>query len=192
MRILFDNGAGREPGQPYPGLRAVVRPLPAARPEGPDAGTSVPRAGCRAAKPNGTRGADAFTWNPSARPLDNLHGRQRRRRRRRLDRRSRLRVDAGSRRAPRPVYLSAPLNGDTTVVGSGFVTAWVKANKPSVDLQVTVSEVRPDDKETFVQGGWLRTNMRKLDKRKSTPLSPVLSLRASATAGRCRAGASPR
>ncbi len=33
--------------------------------------------------------------------------------------------------------------------------------------------------ETFVQGGWVRGNMRKLDKRKSTPLEPVLSLRQS-------------
>ena len=55
--------------------------------------------------------------------------------------------------------------------------AWVQAIKPSVDLQATITEVRPDGKEYFVQGGWLRTNMRKLDKGKSTPLAPVLSLR---------------
>jgi predicted acyl esterase len=48
-----------------------------------------------------------------------------------------------------------------------------------VDLQATISEVRPDAKETFVQGGWLRANERKLDAAKSTPLEPVLSLRAS-------------
>jgi predicted acyl esterase len=47
-----------------------------------------------------------------------------------------------------------------------------------VDLQVTLTEVRPDGKETFVQNGWLRANERKLDKRKSTPLEPWLSLRA--------------
>src|SRR5439155_20665427 len=35
-----------------------------------------------------------------------------------------------------------------------------------------------DGKETFVQGGWLRGNERRLDARKSTPLEPVLSLRA--------------
>ena len=47
-----------------------------------------------------------------------------------------------------------------------------------MDLQATISEVRPDGKETFVQGGWLRGDMRKLDAAKSTPLEPVLSLRA--------------
>ena len=40
-----------------------------------------------------------------------------------------------------------------------------------------MSEVRPDGKETYVQSGYLRTSLRKLDKRKSTPLDPVLSLR---------------
>jgi hypothetical protein len=47
-----------------------------------------------------------------------------------------------------------------------------------VDLQATVTEVRPDGKETFVQGGWLRANERKLDAAKSRRLEPVLSLRA--------------
>jgi predicted acyl esterase len=46
-----------------------------------------------------------------------------------------------------------------------------------VDLQATISEVRPDGKETFVQNGWVRGNMRKLDDSKSTLLEPVLSLR---------------
>ena len=54
---------------------------------------------------------------------------------------------------------------------------WVRSSTPNVDLQATISEVRPDGKETFVQGGWVRANMRKLDQAKSTLLEPVLSLR---------------
>jgi predicted acyl esterase len=46
-----------------------------------------------------------------------------------------------------------------------------------VDLQATVSEVRPDGQETFVQSGWLRASERKLDARRSTLLAPVPSLR---------------
>jgi predicted acyl esterase len=42
---------------------------------------------------------------------------------------------------------------------------------------VTVSEVRPDGKETYVQSGYLRASLRKLDPRKSSLLEPVLSLR---------------
>jgi predicted acyl esterase len=41
---------------------------------------------------------------------------------------------------------------------------------------VTVSEVRPDGLETFVQGGWVRAGERKLAPG-STLLEPVLSLR---------------
>jgi predicted acyl esterase len=47
---------------------------------------------------------------------------------------------------------------------------------------VTVSEVRPDGKETFVQNGWLKASERKLDPAKSTLLEPVLSLRESDSA----------
>jgi predicted acyl esterase len=57
------------------------------------------------------------------------------------------------------------------------VNVWVRSSTPDVDLQATVSEVRPDGKETFVQNGWLRGDERKLDAEKSTPLEPVLSLR---------------
>ena len=62
--------------------------------------------------------------------------------------------------------------------GAGALQAWIKASTPDVDLQVTVSEVRPDGKETFVQNGWLRASERKLDPRQSTLLEPVPTLRA--------------
>jgi predicted acyl esterase len=75
-------------------------------------------------------------------------------------------------------YLTSPLSANTTVIGAGAFRAWVRSSKPNVDLQATVTEVRPDGKETFVQNGWLRANERKLDAAKSTPLEPVLSLRA--------------
>ena len=66
------------------------------------------------------------------------------------------------------------------MVGAGALQAWIRARVPDVDLQVTVSEVRPDGKEVFVQDGWLKTIARKLDRSKSTLLEPVLSLRKSA------------
>ena len=42
---------------------------------------------------------------------------------------------------------------------------------------MTVSEVRPDGQETYVQSGYLRASMRKLDPEKSTLLEPVISAR---------------
>jgi predicted acyl esterase len=76
-------------------------------------------------------------------------------------------------------YVTDPLESDTTVVGSGAIHLWVRSSEPNVDFEATVSEVRPDGKETFVQNGWVRGNERKLDPKKSTPLAPVLSLRES-------------
>jgi predicted acyl esterase len=63
------------------------------------------------------------------------------------------------------------------VIGAGKIEIYARSARRDVDLQATISEVRPDDKEVFVQGGWVRASMRKLDKRKSTKLEPVLSLR---------------
>ena len=89
-------------------------------------------------------------------------------------------------------YVSSPLDSDTTVIGAGALQAWIRSSAPNVDLQVTVSEVRPDGKETFVQNGWLRASARKLDPEKSTLLEPVLELSASPTPPRSRRAAGRR
>ena len=80
-------------------------------------------------------------------------------------------------------YVSAPLKTNTTVIGAGAVHLWVRSSTPDVDLQATVSEVRPDGNETFVQNGWIRANERKLAtgsdnilKQKSTLLEPIPSM----------------
>jgi predicted acyl esterase len=59
-------------------------------------------------------------------------------------------------------YVSAPLGSNTTVIGAGAVHPWVRSSTRDVGVQATVSEVRPDGDETFVQNGWLRGNERKL------------------------------
>ena len=53
----------------------------------------------------------------------------------------------------------------------------MRSKARNVDLQATVTEVRPDGKETFVQGGWLRSDARKLDLDNTTVLEPVPSYR---------------
>jgi hypothetical protein len=59
-------------------------------------------------------------------------------------------------------FVTAPLTETTTVLGSGAVHLWVRSSTPDVDLQATISEVRPDGQETFVQDGWIRASERKL------------------------------
>src|SRR6201999_15776 len=77
-------------------------------------------------------------------------------------------------------YVSAPLSADTTAIGGGAVNLWVKSSTPDVDLQATISEVRPDGNETFVQNGWIRASERKLStdadnmfKQRPTKLQPI-------------------
>jgi len=48
---------------------------------------------------------------------------------------------------------------------------YLKSSARDTDLQVTLTEVRPDGKETLVQSGWLRASHRKLG-RGSTALDP--------------------
>ena len=81
-------------------------------------------------------------------------------------------------------YVSAPLTTDTAVIGGGAVYVWVRSSTPDVDLQATVSEVRPDGNETFVQNGWIRASERKLSTGSdndfdspSTVLDPVPSFK---------------
>ena len=80
-------------------------------------------------------------------------------------------------------FVTAPLKKDTAVVGAGAAYLWVRSSTPDVDLQATVSEVRPDGKETFVQNGYIRASMRKLSHSRnnlmhtpSTGLEPVPSM----------------
>jgi predicted acyl esterase len=174
VRILFDNGAGSStPGAPVPGFEQSFQrfPLPGTQARS----WYLARAGALAPTPTTNGGADRFTWNPAALPPTDFTG------------------DTASGPGglwtatpdyhwkPNPAgtalsYVTSPLGANTVVVGGGAVQAWIKASAPSVDLQVMVSEVRPDGIETFVQTGWLRTSERKLAP-SSTLLAPVPTFR---------------
>ena len=171
VRILFDNGAGAAPFAPVPGFEQSFSrwPVPGTRARSWYLGAAN---SLTDAKPP-AGGSDSFTWDKRARPATDFSG------------------DTGAGGlwgsapnydwTPNPVnnagiYVSPPLTANTVVVGAGSVRAWIKSSARDVDLQATVSEVRPDGKETFVQSGWLRTSLRKLRKGSSL-LTPQLSLR---------------
>ncbi len=175
IRILFDNGAGGEsPGMPVPGYERSFADWPV---PGRTARTWYFGAGKKLLDaPAAAAGADGFTWDAKARTLTNFTGN----------------TGAGANGLwtatppykwlePPPgsgvSYTTEPLSENVTVVGGGSVDVWVRSSQPNLDLQATITEVRPDGKEVFVQGGWLRGAMRKLDAAKSTALEPVLSLR---------------
>jgi predicted acyl esterase len=184
VRVLFDNGAGDAPaggttaaGNPYSAFEQSFATLPVPGTQartwflGPD--------GTLADEPPAHAGIDAYESNAAALPLTNYKGN----------------TGGGGlwgnasqwtwnwqQNPPGTAvsYVSAPLRQDTTVIGSGAVYLWVKSSTPDVDLQATISEVRPDGKETFVQNGWIRASERTLAtsadnllKRAPTLLSPI-------------------
>jgi len=67
---------------------------------------------------------------------------------------------------------SAPLTKTTVMAGPGSVNLWWRATAPDTDVEVTLTELRPDGRELYVQNGWLRASHRALDKT-STVLQPV-------------------
>ncbi len=70
-------------------------------------------------------------------------------------------------------FISPPLAHDVVVIGPASVDLRLKSTAADTDLQATVSEVRPDGKELFVQTGELRASDRALDQRSSTATHPV-------------------
>jgi predicted acyl esterase len=158
VRVLFDVGAG---GSPMPAFSTTASAFPP-----PDTTPTTWYLGAdatlRDTAPAG-RGADRFTYDPSAFPRTmGTNG-----------------TDLDPKYAWKPVpagkalgYVSEPLATDTVLAGTGSVDLWVRA-KHDVDLEVTISEVRPDGEETYVQSGWLRGSQRALDPAASTELLPV-------------------
>jgi predicted acyl esterase len=159
VRVLFDVGADESP-MPAFSTTAPSFPLPETTATtwylGGD-GTLAHTA------PSGA-GADRFRYDPSAFP--------------------RTMTTSGDDLSPsygwKPVpagkalgYVTEPLASDTVLAGTGSVDLWVRSSKPDVDLEVTISEVRPDGEETYVQSGWLRGSQRALDEAASTDLHPV-------------------
>ncbi len=57
-------------------------------------------------------------------------------------------------------FATAPLTQDVVLAGDARLDLRISASAGDTDLQVTVSEIRPDGAETYVQNGWLRASHR--------------------------------
>jgi predicted acyl esterase len=186
IRVLFDNGAGTSPtgqsvpGDPYPGFEASFRswPIPGTTARSWYLGS---KGTLTSQHPSTKKGINWYTSNAKALPLTDygtntggggLWGNA-----------SQWQWNWKQNPSGTAVsYLSAPLTANAAVVGAGAVHVWVRSSTPNVDLLATVSEVRPDGNETFVQNGYMRANERKLAtnssnlfKQPSTLLAPIPS-----------------
>jgi predicted acyl esterase len=159
VRVLFDVGANKSP-MPAFSTTASAFPLPDT-----EATTWYLAAhGTLRDTPPTTGGTDRFSYDPAAFPRT-------------------MRTVGDDDLTPtyewKPVphgkalgYVTEPLASDTVLAGTGSVDLWLRSTR-DVDLEVTISEVRPDGEETYVQSGWLRGSQRALDTAASTPLLPV-------------------
>jgi predicted acyl esterase len=166
VRVLMDNGGGAQGpgsiGAPWE-LGFSAWPPKEAKPAryylGPNGGLGL--------KPSGSSTA-AYTADPNARPKQTLPGDGA--------------EDAWKAQPPynwAPVaagkglgFVSPALNQDVVIAGPSSLDLYLKSSRRDTDLQVTLSEVRPDGNETYVQNGWLRASHRKLDPRQSTAFDP--------------------
>lgn len=118
---------------------------------------------------DGTVSEEAYTADPAARPKQTLDG-----------------TDEGAAWKAQPPYDWAPvaagkglgftteaLAQDTLIAGPSSLDLQLKSTAVDTDIQVAITEVRPDGNETYVQSGWLRASHRKLDPKQSSELEPV-------------------
>jgi len=76
-------------------------------------------------------------------------------------------------------FTGSRLGKALTFFGPASFDLWVSSTAPDADLQATVTEVRPDGQEVYVQRGWLRLSQRDTDPRRSTIYAPFARLRRS-------------
>ena len=73
-------------------------------------------------------------------------------------------------------FTTAPFGQDTLLTGNASADLWISSTSPDTDLEVMLTELRPDGHggwlEQYVQKGWLRASHRLLDPSRSTPLRP--------------------
>jgi len=72
------------------------------------------------------------------------------------------------------VFETKALTTSTVMAGTGSADLWIRSTADDADLSVTLSEIRPDGKETLVQSGWLRASNRALAE-DATELDPNIS-----------------
>lgn len=70
-------------------------------------------------------------------------------------------------------YATDPLEDDVVIIGSSSADLWLQSDAPDVDIQVVVTEIRPDGQEVYVTAGWLRASHRKIDEARSLENRPV-------------------
>jgi len=154
VRILFENGAGGDPGVPLPRFEANFDrwPVPNTTPTvwffGPE--------GTLAEEPPAIERTDTYRYDPSRAQQATIDG---------GDSAVWAKLPTVNWPAPKAgtalAYETLVLDENVVAIGNASVDLWLQSTATDTDLQVTITEVRRDGKEMFVQNGWLRASARK-------------------------------
>ncbi|MFZ4517652.1 MAG: CocE/NonD family hydrolase [Microthrixaceae bacterium] len=169
IRLLFESGAGdpSNPGAPVPTAEARTTSFP---PPGTTAQAWYfqPDGSLSTSKPPADGGASSFGVDQALGDLTTFDG---------SDGNNIFHADARYDWKQEPdgkatVFVSPPLEKDAVLAGTASADLWIRTDVPDTDLGVTLSEVRPDGKEVYIQSGFLRGSFRKPAKG-STDLLPL-------------------
>ncbi len=170
VRVLMENGAGSStPGLPAPRFDIGFRKWPAS-------GTRQtiwyfgPGGALTKERPL-VDGVDTYNPDPAARPMQTIPGQGQSESWEVMPNYDWRPLVAGTAVA----YATAPLTEDVTILGPGSVDLWLRSSAVDTDVQVTLTEIRPDLDETYVQSGWLRASHRKLAKKGQTRTEAIQS-----------------
>jgi len=167
VRILWENGArpGTQAGSPLPATESTASrwPLPGTSAEVFHLGSD----GSLTAEAAERAETLSFNYEPNARPRSTYTGSS-----------SGIwqatpsynwvPLDSASSLA----WITPPLTRTMAIAGPGSVDLTLASTASDTDVEVTLTEVRPDGSEVYVQSGWLRASHRKLDRRASTVTDP--------------------
>jgi predicted acyl esterase len=164
VRVLFENGAGAEPGAPVPRFERTFSawPIPEVEPATwylEPGGRLAPAAGASA-------GTEHYAYDTSLAHSVTLPAGES----------PWVALPAWHWEPPPPgaalAYETAPLDETLVMAGHGRVDLTLSSTATDVDVQVVLTEVRPDGIEVYVQAGWLRASHRALDPARTTELRP--------------------
>lgn len=167
VRILWENGAkpGEVAGAPMPATESTAKswPIPTAKARTFYLGSD----GSLGDKRDSSTSSLTFNYEPDARPRKTYEG----------DGGGVWKADAVYNWVPLDSasslsWVSSPLSRNLAIAGPGSVDLTFASTAADTDIEVTLTEVRPDGNERYVQSGWLRASHRALDNAKSTEIDP--------------------
>ncbi len=169
IRIIFDNGAGNsQPGAPVGRWeqRFTTWPYDGTQPERWYLGDNGQLS---ATEPADATSGSRFTFDPALAEQTTLKGKVGEAFYAQPAYRWEQDTEDGSAVFETPAF-SAPM----VYGGTGSVDLFIRSSTDDADLGVTLSEVSPAGKETYISAGWLRASGRSLDP-ESTELDPNIS-----------------